>query len=121
MNRARTKKGDLRSDPRGGGNRAKIAPHPDATRSLADHDSRSGAAGHDLPSGPAQLRDVRASGPAWFGERVRIGAAVSVGVGAKVGAKAMLNRVAVLDGAVVEPGVLIGDSLVAPGGLIVPS
>jgi len=79
---------------------------------------------HAHPS--AQLRDVRVSGPAWFGEGcelgegVRIGAAVSVGVGAKVGAKAMLNRVAVLDGAVVEPGVLIEDSLVAPGGLIVP-
>ena len=74
----------------------------------------------------AQLRDVRVSGPAWFGEGcelgegVRIGAAVSVGVGARVGARAMLNRVAVLDGAVVESGVLIEDSLVAPGGLIVP-
>lgn len=74
----------------------------------------------------AVLRDVRVSGPAWFGagcelgQGVRIGAAVSVGPRAKVGPGAMLNRVAVLDGAEVPTGALIEDALITPGGIVVP-
>ncbi len=83
-------------------------------------------AGHFHAHPTAVLNDVRVSGPAWFGPEcelgpgVRIGAAVSVGSKAQVGAGAHLNRVAVLDGAKVAPGQLIEDSIVMPGGVVVP-
>jgi mannose-1-phosphate guanylyltransferase len=75
----------------------------------------------------AELADVKVSGPAWFGEGcvlgrgVHIGAAVSVGPRAKIGEGAMLNRVAVLDGAEVAPGVLLEDTIVGPGGMVLPT
>lgn len=69
----------------------------------------------------AQLHaDVKAAGPAFFGEDcvveegVRLGAAVSIGRGAKVGKGARLNRVAVLDGATVPAGAQLMDQLIGP-------
>ncbi len=82
------------------------------------------AEGHYFAHPSAVLRDVRVSGPAWFGagcelgERVRIGAAVSIGPGAKVGAGTRLNRVVVLDGAQVAAGEEIEDSIIGPGELM---
>jgi mannose-1-phosphate guanylyltransferase len=73
----------------------------------------------------AVLKNVRVSGPAWFGahcelgDDVRIGAGVSIGPGARVGRGAMLNRVALLDGAEVPSGTLLEDAIVAPGGVVV--
>ena len=71
----------------------------------------------------AQLGNLRAAGPAWFGEGcvleagVTAGAATSVGPGARVGAGAMLNRTVVFDGAEVAGGQLYEDCLLAPGGV----
>ncbi|MBS1153478.1 MAG: Mannose-phosphate guanylyltransferase [Myxococcaceae bacterium] len=71
----------------------------------------------------AQLSNLRAAGPAWFGkgcvleEGVTAGSGTSVGPGAHVGQGAMLNRTVVLDGAEVEGGQLYEDCLLAPGGV----
>ncbi len=71
----------------------------------------------------AQLSNLRAAGPAWFGAGcvlepgVTAGAATSVGPGAVVRAGAMLNRTVVFDGAEVEGGQLYEDCLLAPGGI----
>ena len=71
----------------------------------------------------AQLGNLRAAGPAWFGEAcvlepgVTAGAATSVGPKALVRAGAMLNRTVVFDGAEVAGGQLYEDCLLAPGGI----
>lgn len=65
----------------------------------------------------ADLADVRVSGPAWFGENVKlgkgvhIGAFVSVGAGVQIGEGTRLNRCIVLDGATVPGGELHEDQL----------
>jgi mannose-1-phosphate guanylyltransferase len=70
----------------------------------------------------ARLGNLRAAGPAWFGEAcvleedVTAGAATSVGPNARVHAGAKLNRTVVFDGTEVE-GVLHEDCLLAPGGI----
>jgi mannose-1-phosphate guanylyltransferase len=94
---------------------------------LAPFGDRGPFAGHPRGDGnfwkhpTAQVHaDVKAAGPAFFGEScvveegVRLGAAVSIGRGAKVGKGARLNRVAVLDGAEVPPGAQLMDQLVGP-------
>ena len=71
----------------------------------------------------ARLGNLRASGPAWFGEGcvleagVTAGAATSVGPQAVVHAGAMLNRTVVLEGTEVAGGQLYEDCVLAPGGV----
>jgi mannose-1-phosphate guanylyltransferase len=71
----------------------------------------------------AKLGNLRAAGPAWFGDGCVLEEGVTVGSGTSIGPRAiirkgaMLNRTVVFEGTEVAGGQLYEDCLLAPGGI----